>query len=947
MQLFSPLRMRRSHVADSGDGMPSEAPLAMLTSRGALIGKTRLMLNPIRLVMTCLLLLVALLAGCSSDSSPDATAGGAPEATTAPATTLFVAPATTAASAAPTTAQLVPTTTAAPVAEPDSQTDSRVASQQPTRAKRGFSSDRGTLSPIVASRSFGGVDSIDGTGRKLLAVYMVGSDLEDGAGLGTGDLHELLDGHAGLADPERVEVIVAFGGADKDGWRGMKFADISQLADDREDGAFGNEAGTDAYLYRSDGAHMGDQSSLQLFLEYLRDGYENFDQRFLTLWNHGGSYLGFGGDSNFNGDGLSMTELDNAFRDSRSDSFDIIGFDACLMASVEVARFMAPHGDYMLASEELEPGHGWLWSAVIEEYAQAETVVDAGRRIADNFVQDVHGIWMDGKTLSLVDLSRYDAVAAALKPVMSAYDDNLLTDRAYGESLIPAAARAESYNYSSRADTRTSVDLMHFASLLRDNAPNSAVESDLDRLMEAVEDFVVHSAQDGSRPNAFGIAIDAPENDGASENAAENFAAFKVGDEWLSFQRTYERFRQRDTRPPVVDTVLWDRDGTWASVVDENLASVTSAYGFIQPVTLDDGSGQDFFMLVAEEQAYPTDLDDEYFAPVWDQVWFTVEYDVRRETAWIPAYFSGLIDRDGQEHLVFTAEIDYYRAGKNYSDPEFPFDLANLSLIVHDNGEYWEIVDHYIQTYQVIYSGPDDEVGEIRFDKATYRIEPGDKLEFWNYGISLEGEVVDDWFGTADGIVTFVQEPVFLFEFLEFEDEAGETIEYYYAIFAEDIGGNWTLGELIQSEPVEDSPFGSMQVYENVDWNFEVLWPHRWIEEEPHTEDQVFRASDPNENGEVVMYAWEFERLSLRDHADLLEPWLIEEGASGLRQRTYTTAQGLRTILFEGTMGREEFFWLAYVSDGFGVEVVYWFPLDEVDEARELALHSFDSLIVR
>ena len=122
---------------------------------------------------------------------------------------------------------------------------------------------------------------------KLLAIYMVGSDLESEGMAGTNDLRELIEGYENLAEDQAVEVIVAFGGADKDGWRGMKFADIYQIIDDSEDGRFGNESGPGAYLHRDAAANMDDEDSLVLFLDYLADEYPDFDSRFLTFWTTG------------------------------------------------------------------------------------------------------------------------------------------------------------------------------------------------------------------------------------------------------------------------------------------------------------------------------------------------------------------------------------------------------------------------------------------------------------------------------------------------------------------------------------------------------------------------------------------------------------------------------------------------------------------------------------
>ena len=68
---------------------------------------------------------------------------------------------------------------------------------------------------------------------------MVGSDLEENDRkyeAGTLDFKELIKGYDSLPDDHVVEVIVAFGGSDKDGWRGMKFADMGQIIDDSLDG---------------------------------------------------------------------------------------------------------------------------------------------------------------------------------------------------------------------------------------------------------------------------------------------------------------------------------------------------------------------------------------------------------------------------------------------------------------------------------------------------------------------------------------------------------------------------------------------------------------------------------------------------------------------------------------------------------------------------------------
>lgn len=64
-------------------------------------------------------------------------------------------------------------------------------------------------------------------------------------------------------------------------------------------------------------------------------------------------------DEQYEYDSLGVTEMAAAFDrvyDSMTDRFEFIGFDACLMSTLEVANQMVPYARYLYASEEYEPG---------------------------------------------------------------------------------------------------------------------------------------------------------------------------------------------------------------------------------------------------------------------------------------------------------------------------------------------------------------------------------------------------------------------------------------------------------------------------------------------------------------------------------------------------------------------------------------------------------------
>ena len=96
------------------------------------------------------------------------------------------------------------------------------------------------------------------------------------------------------------------------------------------------------------------------------------------------------------------------------DGFDFIGFDACLMGTLETANMLAPHAKYMIGSQELEPGTGWDYKAIGNCLA-AEPAADAltlGKAICDGFYENCTANEQErDATLALVDLSKIGALA--------------------------------------------------------------------------------------------------------------------------------------------------------------------------------------------------------------------------------------------------------------------------------------------------------------------------------------------------------------------------------------------------------------------------------------------------------------------------------------------------------------------------------------------------------
>ena len=207
------------------------------------------------------------------------------------------------------------------------------------------------------------------SGRSMtVLVYMCGSNLESTGGSASADIQEMLAATAGNDD---ICLLVMTGGTRSDNGdfssRNTRIVEINK--------------GRKRTLLDEDLMNMGSGESLAWFMDY---GMENrpAERYALILWNHGGGPLeGVCWDEMFSMDHLSLSELTDALMNAHLEQpLAWIGFDACLMSSMEVASAVAPYADYMIASQETEPAFGWNY-AFLSHLSMGESGAETGRRI--------------------------------------------------------------------------------------------------------------------------------------------------------------------------------------------------------------------------------------------------------------------------------------------------------------------------------------------------------------------------------------------------------------------------------------------------------------------------------------------------------------------------------------------------------------------------------------
>lgn len=147
----------------------------------------------------------------------------------------------------------------------------------------------------------------------------------------------------------------------------------------------------------------------------------------LVVWDHGGGWRGVAFDENLSASGSTATSsldssdvgaaLADGLAGAGREALDLLVFDACLMASVDLLGAVAGHTAHVMASEEVIPGLGLDYTA-FEVFASASTTPDEYfAAIASAYESEV-GVAQPGApqdfTLSLFDTGLAGEVDAAL-----------------------------------------------------------------------------------------------------------------------------------------------------------------------------------------------------------------------------------------------------------------------------------------------------------------------------------------------------------------------------------------------------------------------------------------------------------------------------------------------------------------------------------------------------
>ena len=319
--------------------------------------------------------------------------------------------------------------------------------------------------------------------------------------------------------------------------------------------------------------NMDSPDELKNFVDWSVENYPA--KRYgLVLWNHGGQFIGYGGDTQNgtlkHGKGLTCGQIREALLSSLNEGnihkFDFIGFDTCLMGATEVIADFHDLCEIYFACAELDYGDGWDYDNTLN-YLKSNPEIDI-RSFALNEVQiwDEHHSYssMDKthKVHAAFDMEKYDEFAVSFQEFSLLLNDYAkLADN----EIAKLRAEATHYSVSSRSNAKSPTHFIDLGDLVDKVATtvmgDDALKSAAQELSAKIKQMVIAKAVGSERLNVSALSIAYPHNTEDWNQKYKklyekiSFVSTEVGSQWKLFLQYFGLMSQSDISGPTV-TVL-------------------------------------------------------------------------------------------------------------------------------------------------------------------------------------------------------------------------------------------------------------------------------------------------------------------------------------------------------------------------------------------------------
>ncbi len=286
------------------------------------------------------------------------------------------------------------------------------------------------------------------TSNGLVLVYLNGTDLESGSGAATRLVNQAIN----ASSSGNTRFVIMAGGTRK--WQHPAM----QNANDGNTVSYVVENGTIKELkqYGTQKEYMS-PDMITTFINDTKAMYSS-GHTSLVFWDHGGGAAGGYGRNEVTRKKMSSSAVSTGVKNSGT-VFESIGFDTCLMGSLDVASNFSGTAKYFLGSQENEGNYGWDFNS-FSTYGTTDFVT-FGKKLIDDY--DVYTRANDSKgstrTLALYDLNSVGAAQNQWNELVAKLGET----KGGIELMALARDMAREYDNSTTADNRSGeIDLVGF-----------------------------------------------------------------------------------------------------------------------------------------------------------------------------------------------------------------------------------------------------------------------------------------------------------------------------------------------------------------------------------------------------------------------------------------------------------------------------------------------------
>ena len=223
-------------------------------------------------------------------------------------------------------------------------------------------------------------------------------------------------------------------------------------------------------------------------------------------------------------DFLDNLELKQVFVDLDK-KLDIIGFDACLMNMMEVAYQLRDHTELLVGSEELEPGKGWNYAAVVGFLVENPNASneEVSKAIVESFIASYAEDENLKVTLSVLRADKLEDVACRMNHFAHTV---LRKESRIRSNFLPIVDEAQTFDYVNNEQIYR--DLKHFILLAKEHyGAEEEIVNSADALLSELDKLVVENRTNNFE-NAHGLSVYLPLMPNMSDFAINVFSALDL-----------------------------------------------------------------------------------------------------------------------------------------------------------------------------------------------------------------------------------------------------------------------------------------------------------------------------------------------------------------------------------------------------------------------------------